>query len=229
GRSNRTLWTVSTPAPSCRWARNNPSQRCAKRSQNSRSFLSCASAASFLHCCTWSWKKSDVSIIATTTTKAPLTGAPTDQKRTGPVFVPKEKAAYCGRPRRFLEISKLAACSCANCGTQATLTYAALAALLQSLNPKPPPSSTGDQRRARRIAARRHGFRNIQFPCGRRQDPHRLPLINHTSLWLGAWTPTLRIRTARSAACRCNCDAQLQSTIWVLSFPASTADGAVSS
>src|SRR5262249_16055428 len=138
GRSNRTLWTVSTPAPSCRWARNNPSQRCAKRSQNSRSFLSCASAASFLHCCTWSWKKSDVSIIATTTTKAPLTGAPTDQKRTGPVFVPKEKAAYCGRPRRFLEISKLAACSCANCGTQATLTYAALAALLQSLNPKPP-------------------------------------------------------------------------------------------
>jgi len=92
-----------------------------------------------------------------------------------------------------------------------------------------PPSSTGDQRRARRIAARRHGFRNIQFPCGRRQDPHRLPLINHTSLWLGAWTPTLRIRTARSAACRCNCDAQLQSTIWVLSFPASTADGAVSS
>ena len=101
GRSNLTFWTVSTPAPSCRWARNNPSQRCAKRSQNSRSFLSCASAASFLHCWTWSWKKSDVSSIAITTTKAPLTGASTNQKRSGPVFVPKEKAAPSGRPSRL--------------------------------------------------------------------------------------------------------------------------------
>jgi hypothetical protein len=32
----------------------------------------------------------------------------------------------------------------------------------------------------------------------------RLPSINHLSLWLGAWTPTPRIRTARSAVCRCN-------------------------
>jgi len=104
GRSNLTFWTVSTPAPSCRWARNNPSQRCAKRSQNSRSFLSCASAASFLHCWTWSWKKSDVSSIAITTTKAPLTGASTNQKRSGPVFVPKEKAAPSGRPSSRLAI-----------------------------------------------------------------------------------------------------------------------------
>ena len=91
GRSNLTFWTVSTPAPSCRWARNNPSQRCAKRSQNSRSFLSCASAASFLHCWTWSWKKSEVSSIATTTTKAPLTGASTNQKRSNLVFVPRDQ------------------------------------------------------------------------------------------------------------------------------------------
>src|SRR5262249_41999063 len=35
------------------------------------------------------------------------------------------------------------------------------------------------------------------------QAARRLRLINHTSLSLGAWTPTLRTRTARSAACRC--------------------------
>lgn len=50
GRSNLVFCTAWTPAPSCCCARNNPSQRCAKRSQNSRSFLSWASAASFLHC-----------------------------------------------------------------------------------------------------------------------------------------------------------------------------------
>src|SRR5262249_8533438 len=32
----------------------------------------------------------------------------------------------------------------------------------------------------------------------------RLPLLNHSSLWLGVWIPTRRIRIARSVACRCN-------------------------
>ena len=181
GRSNLTFCTVSTPLPSCRWARNNPSQRCAKRSQNSRSFLSCASAASFLHCWTWSWKKSDVSIIAITTTKAPLTGASMKQKRGNWAFVPTDQGkrqTNRGVPGECLE------------------------------------RLTGDCR-----------VENIQSRVGL-PERRRLPSINHTSLWLGAWTPTLRTRTARSAACRCSSGEQLQRTISVPSFPASTVTGA---
>ena len=62
-----------------------------------------------------------------------------------------------------------------------------------------------------------------------RQAARRLRLINHTSLSLGAWTPTLRTRTACSAAYRCNSGVYLQRTIWGPSFRASTATGAASS
>ena len=215
GRSNLTFWTVSTPAPSCRWARNNPSQRCAKRSQNSRSFLSCASAASFLHCWTWSWKKSDVSSIAITTTKAPLTGASTNKKRSGPVFVPKEKAAPSGRPSSRLAIRGPAR---------------ALPAIADRCR------STASRFLANqaRPGAHRRGHLGPQTPgsgCPWQGDCLRLcrlPSINQTSLWLGAWTPTLHTRTARSAACRCGSGAHLQTTVWVPSFPALIATGATS-
>jgi len=61
------------------------------------------------------------------------------------------------------------------------------------------------------------------------REGRRLPSLNHTSLWLGVWTPTPRTRTARSAACRCSCGTQLPRTIWVPAIPVLTATGAASS
>jgi hypothetical protein len=67
---------------------------------------------------------------------------------------------------------------------------------------------------------------NIQSPRGMAERPGCLPSINHVSPWSGAWTPTLRTRTARSAACRCSSGVHIQRTIRVPSFPASTVTGA---
>jgi hypothetical protein len=83
-------------------------------------------------------------------------------------------------------------------------------------------------RRSRGIALRFTGdcrVENVQSRVGL-PEARRLPSINHTSLWLGAWTPTLRTRTARSVACRCSSGGRLQGIIWVPSFQASTVIGA---
>ena len=76
---------------------------------------------------------------------------------------------------------------------------------------------------------RRLQSREYSTACEIGREAHRLPSINHTSLWVGVWMPTLRTRTARSAACRCNCGAHLQRTTRVPSVPASTATGVASS
>jgi len=76
---------------------------------------------------------------------------------------------------------------------------------------------------------RRLQGREYSIARGTGREAHRLPSINHTSLWVGVWMPTLRTRTARSAACRCNCGARLQRTTWVPSVPALTATGVASS
>ena len=71
--------------------------------------------------------------------------------------------------------------------------------------------------------------RGYSIACGISREARRLRSINHTSLWLGAWTPTPRTRTARSAACRCNCGAHRPRIIWVPPIPVSTATGVASS
>ena len=76
---------------------------------------------------------------------------------------------------------------------------------------------------------RRLQSRDYSIACGISREARRLRSINHTSLWLGAWTPTPRTRTARSAACRCNCGAHRPRIIWVPPIPVSTATGAASS
>ena len=76
---------------------------------------------------------------------------------------------------------------------------------------------------------RRLQSRDYSIACGISREARRLRSINHTSLWLGAWTPTPRTHTARSAACRCNCGAHRPRIIWVPPIPVSTATGAASS
>ena len=76
---------------------------------------------------------------------------------------------------------------------------------------------------------RRLQSRDYSIACGISREARRLRSINHTSLWLGAWTPTPRTRTARSAACRCNCGAHRPRIIWVPPISVSTATGAASS
>ena len=76
---------------------------------------------------------------------------------------------------------------------------------------------------------RRLQSRDYSIACRISREARRLRSINHTSLWLGAWTPTPRTRTARSAACRCNCGAHRPRIIWVPPIPVSTATGAASS
>jgi hypothetical protein len=71
------------------------------------------------------------------------------------------------------------------------------------------------------------GAENIQSPVRFTGAGCRLPLLNHTSLWLGAWMPTPRTRTAHSAACLCSYVAQFQ-TIRVPCSRVSTANGAAS-
>ena len=76
---------------------------------------------------------------------------------------------------------------------------------------------------------RRLQSRDYSIACGISREARRLRSINHTSLWLGAWTLTPRTRTARSAACRCNCGAHRPRIIWVPPISVSTATGAASS
>src|SRR5215472_11231019 len=118
---------------------------------------------------------------AITTTKAPLTGAPTKEK-TQQISICSEASGK--RPSARLTV----------------------------------PQSGGRDRRLEVTGDCRAEI--VQLPGER-----RLRLINHVSPWSGAWTLTLRTRTARSAVCRCNCGAPRQRTIWVPSSRASTVSG----